>query len=90
MDQDEQNAVEGRILREHNECKRRLVSLQHEADKMADRLSEIATLLRKGPPYTELTPVGDIDPTRIQKLFSDLHETYEMKTDLSEKLKALE
>lgn len=90
MDRDEQNAVDGSILHEHNECKRRLVSLKHEASRIADSLSKVATLLRNGPPYSVLPAVGDIEPVRIQNLFRDLHETFERQTNLADKLKALE
>ena len=90
MSIEEENAASGDILRKHNEAKRRLISLQAEAEKLAEQLSELADLLRKGPPYSILPATGFLDAVRAQKLFKDLHDTYDQKVNLGQKLRDLE
>ncbi len=90
MSAQEENTAAGNILSRHNEAKRRLVTLQDEAKRISGGISEIADLLRKGPPYSIIPATGFLDGECIQNLFKDLHDTYEEKTDLAQKLKDLE
>jgi len=90
MSREDENATAGSILNDHNESKRRLVSLQHEANRIAEELRRVADLLRNGPPYSVLPSIGLIQPDRIQELFRDLHDTFERETALAEQLKRLE
>lgn len=90
MSSEEENAVAGKIIAHHNEARRRLIYLTTEAKELAAKLSELAALLEKGPPYPKLPLTGFLDAIKTQKLFKDLHDTYEEEVTTSEKLKQLE
>jgi hypothetical protein len=90
MSSEEEKAALGDILDRYNEAKRHLIALQFEADKLAGKLSELAELLRHGPPYPILPATGFLDALRVEKLFKVLHDTYEQKTVLGQRLKDLE
>ena len=90
MSIEEEDAASGDILRKHSEASRRLVSLQAEADKLAEQLAEIAGLLRHGPPYSVLPLTGFLNAETTQRLFKDLHDTYEEKAVTGQRIKELE
>ncbi|MGA2606270.1 MAG: hypothetical protein ABSH01_02305 [Terriglobia bacterium] len=90
MSSEKEKAALGDILDRYNEANRHLIALQAEADKLAGKFSELAELLRHGPPYPILPATGFLDPLRIEKLFKVLHDTYEQKTVMGQRLRDLE
>jgi hypothetical protein len=88
MTDSERTSVVGKIAEDYEKAKHELTLFQHQASEEADALSELAELLRKGPPYPILPSIS-VDSLRLQILFKNLHDAYESKTTLQGKMQEL-
>jgi hypothetical protein len=88
MTDTERTSGVGQIAEDYRRAKQELTILQHRASEEAEELSRVAELLRQGPPYP-LLPSISIDSLRLQILFKDLHNAYELKTVLQGKMQEL-
>jgi len=100
MSQEEQDAVVGRVLREHLAAKTKLASLKAEAYKFGEFFAQLGAHFKTSPQLILLSKDGEppaigTNPFKIpsvdtlQKLTNDIRTTMELEQSLHEQAKNL-